>query len=110
MARSAGTAAVCGARNGYSITNGDMRVVERRVVISNRDRRSDKASCLQNLLRESEPNDIRHVVESRSITCASLVYPCFDPDGGDNSSLTAGMHPLPSTRICFDPLGHRYLR
>jgi len=33
-----------------------MPVVERRVVISNRDRRLPKASCLQSLLRESEPN------------------------------------------------------
>jgi hypothetical protein len=34
-----------------------MRVVERRVLISNRDRRSGKASCLQSLLREFEPNE-----------------------------------------------------
>ena len=34
-----------------------MRVVERLVAISNRDRRSGKASCLQSLLLESEPNE-----------------------------------------------------
>jgi hypothetical protein len=50
------------------------------------------------------------MVESRSIICASPVYPCFDPDGGNNGSLTAGMHPLPPTRLCFDALEHRHLR
>ena len=53
---------------------------------------------------------IRHMVESRSIICVSAVYPCIDPDGGGNGSLTAGMHPLPSTRLCFDSLEHRHLR
>jgi hypothetical protein len=27
-----------------------------------------------------------------------------------NGSLTAGMHPLPSTRLSFDSLEHRHLR
>ncbi len=50
------------------------------------------------------------MVESRSSICVSLVYPCIDPDGGGNGSLTEGMHPLPSTRLCFDALEHRHLR
>jgi hypothetical protein len=41
--------------------------------------------------------------------CASLVYPRIDPDGGGNGSLTAGMHPLPSTRLSFDSLEQRRL-
>ena len=53
---------------------------------------------------------IRHMVESRSSICASLVYPCIDPDGGGNSSLTAAVHSLPPTRLCFDTLEHRHLR
>ena len=50
------------------------------------------------------------MVESRSSICASPVYPRIDPDGGGNGSLTAGMHPLPPTRLSFDSLKHRHLR
>src|SRR5260370_23929474 len=50
------------------------------------------------------------MVESRSIICASLVCPCIDSDGGGNCSLTAAVHSLPPTHLCFDTLEHRHLR
>ena len=53
---------------------------------------------------------IRDMVESRSIICAPLVCPCIDSDGGGNCTLTAAVHSLPSTHLCFDTLGHRHLR
>ena len=47
---------------------------------------------------------------SRQRAFALLLFIHFDPDGGGNGSLTAGMHPLPSTRLSFDSLEHRHLR
>jgi hypothetical protein len=44
-----------------------------------------------------------HVLLTLSITVRVVMR-----DG--NRSLTAGMHPLPSTRLSFDSLEHRHLR
>ena len=57
MARSAGTAVVYGVRNGCSITSDDMRVIEGRVVIGNRDRRSDRRPAYKACFANPNPNE-----------------------------------------------------
>jgi len=52
-----------------------MPVVERRVVIRNRKRRSGKASWLQSLLRESEPNESGDAESSRVHMLLTLTSP-----------------------------------
>ena len=41
--------------------------------------------------------------------CVSPVYSWFNPDGGDNSSLTASERSISSTRFYVDPFEHRHL-
>ena len=52
---------------------------------------------------------IGDVGKQAACICVSPVYSCFNPDGGDNSSVTASERSISSTRFYVDPFEHRHL-
>ena len=57
-----------------------------------------------------EITDDRATIEGTLSAGGKVCATCFNPDGGDNSSVTASERSISSTRFYVDPFEHRHLR